>query len=128
MKNKSESYDDIYSRGQTAFEFPYKNKRIGQSRPLSPAAYKLIPKNKFNAGHLTVKCCACGEYMDFFEDFCFCPNCMLRVHNETAYNQLDRENIRGERYFNSVKKPSVCKTCGGSAWPNCEISCKLFDE
>lgn len=127
MKNKTENYYDIYSRGLVAFEFPYKNKRIGRSRPLSPAAYRLIPKNKFNAGHLTVKCCTCEEHMDFFDEFWFCPNCKIRVHSETAYNQLDRENLKGETYFNSEDKPTVCKTCGGP-WPNCETSCKMFDE
>jgi len=126
-KKENDEYDAIYG-----FEFDYAKKRIGKSRPIHSNE---INTTKCNSDSMLINCQSCGVYMDYesgingmFDSWWICPVCGSKVKEQTAYNQLDRENtdwINNTNYIDD--SPEYCKICGGP-WPDCQTSCKLFDE
>ena len=132
MKNNIEEYDEIYGCG---FEFTYRNKRLGHSKPLSWQRCSELGKfRSSNDDHMFVKCGICSEYMDYIsgtgnlDGKWICPNCSVKVRESTAYNQISRENINFENKWGSLdSKPDICESCGGP-YPDCMTSCKIFDD
>ena len=90
--------DDKFVSGNV---FVYANRKLGPSRELTKQDVADIPEGKRNSQEdfpLYVKCRQCGVYMDYIpsgKPYTFgswrCPTCNVKVREETAFNQLDRE-------------------------------------
>ena len=72
-------------------------------------------------------CVECGATMEKAdEEVLICPKCQHSVDIED-YGYEDEY----DDYFSSIQvdieKPEYCGICDGP-WPDCETSCKLFDD
>lgn len=133
--NGTNEYDEIYDRySKTGFKFNYSKKRIGKSKTIFEEEMSAIENGKRNEDDipLFVYCKACNTYMDFIAGIEMlggkwtCPSCGSSVREKTIYNQLSRENSDDTESFEDYE-PECCQACGGP-WPDCEASCKLFDD
>lgn len=133
---KKDEYDDIYNQYEgSGFEFNY-YKRISKSKPIFKDAIDILDSSKSNHDEipLFVNCKRCGTYMDYQisnsgTGWWKCPSCGARVKESTVYNQINRENdaYLDEMDFSYSDIPESCQACGGP-WPDCQTSCKLFDD
>lgn len=135
-KKKKDGYEDVYNQFENSgFEFNYGNRHISKSKIIFQEQMDAISSGKHNNDMMFVHCRKCGCYMDFESgpDNCLdgiwkCPVCGTRVKESTAYHQLDRENMEWENSMADFDDmPECCEACGGP-WPDCEASCKLFDD
>ena len=118
------------------FIFNY-NKRLSKSKVIPKNDVLEINPDKRNTDEipLFVNCKPCNELMDFeigpedcLDGKWVCPICRSTVKEQTVYKQLDRENE--ESIYDNQDlddEPECCRACGGP-WPDCESSCKIFDE
>ena len=107
--------------------FNYKNHKIQKSKPLNRAQMNIIGDDGSNSCGMFVKCDNCNSFMIFELDHYECPICKTKVREMTAFNQLERENNQFMNSFEIDDIPKGCQACGGP-YPNCTISCNLFDD
>lgn len=127
-------FDQRFKQTDFGYQFKYSKKdEISKSKELSYVHLITIGKEKFNANNLTILCKSCGNYMNFVEDknSWICPTCGLEVNEIEAYNKLDAENESwlDEHGLNDCSEEiqECCQACGGP-YPDCKISCKVFNK
>lgn len=111
MKSYEDEYKDLYGQLEdSGFEFEYTS-RLGRSKPIFKENIDELDPSKHNNDEipLFVKCCSCGEYMDFtqgsnkmMDGKWTCPSCGKRVKERSAYDQLERENEEWEHEYDDI--------------------------
>lgn len=133
---KTDEHDKIYSQYENSgFKFNYNKRHLGKSTLIFQDEISNIDKSKHNLDLMFVNCQQCGAYMNFeaglnaLEGWWGCPTCGIRVKERTAYTRLDRENSNSitSNIFSYDDMPECCEACGGP-WPDCEASCKIFED
>ncbi|MDD3221023.1 MAG: hypothetical protein PHG07_01380 [Lachnospiraceae bacterium] len=64
------------------------------------------------------KCPSCGKTMNSHETFWDCDNCGEFI----VKKGYETKEERGEQI------PFGCSACGNPAYPDCKLSCNLFDD
>lgn len=85
---------------------------------------------KFNDDQLEYyDCFECKARMDLVDDVLVCPNCGHSVElEEWAFEEEAYEEFQSSfGYTSALEQPECCRACGGP-WPDCETSCKIFDD
>lgn len=63
--------------------------------------------------------CNMGMYWEDNGQFWLCENCM---------NMIASDEDDWDTDVDDDEKPSGCVACGNPAFPNCKISCNMFDD
>ena len=63
------------------------------------------------------KCPNCGKVMEDFVTFYICDDCDELIYKRGYKPKEDRDHI-----------PMGCAACGNPAYPDCKLSCSLFDD
>ncbi len=133
IKNIQDNYNGL------GFIFNYIEGELGKSQVVLKNDLKKISPCKHNLDDrpLFVYCQDCGIYMDFkkghkndLDGKWICLNCNAEVDEQAVYIQLSDENDEYDEYYQDEYNndvPEGCQACGGP-YPNCKVSCKLFDD
>lgn len=114
------------------FKFNYNNHHVSTSKPMDDRTADELGEDYTNSQDMYVYCKKCRAYMiyeasnDVLGRY-ICPGCGTKVKEETLLNQLDKENRLFERKLYDDSIPEGCSACEGP-YPDCMVSCKMFDE
>lgn len=100
--------------------------------------YAETPDKLYEAFSNLKPVCRCGAIMEIDEetDTCICPACgayypdVDEYLNYNPYSDLleDSGFITPEQFAELSKPGEGCEACGNPAYPNCMMSCSLFDD
>ncbi len=112
-KRNMDGYQETYEQYEgSGFVFGYNRGRLSKSQVIFEEDIERIQPRKRNNDDtpIFVKCRTCESYMDFragpmnqLEGYWQCPDCGVKVREETVYNKLDRENVEFMKRFDEDK-------------------------
>ena len=80
------------------FLFEYGGGRLGRAEPIEEALPAEIFLSYGNDDNILIRCKKCGGYMEYVgvtditDSYWLCGRCGLKLREEAAYNELEREN------------------------------------
>jgi len=75
-----------------------------------------------------MKCPECSAELNNYETFWDCPECGY-FKKKAKYAKLEEQNERFlKKFLGDDDIPEGCAACGNPAYPECKLSCHLFDD